>query len=153
VKENRFMFGPTLTGTRRRAVFSFALLIGFSCASYAASEEIPPLTPAQQQLLEGTLKRELAPLIKGKRVYEGQTQDIPLTISVFADKRIILELGAEAGPHAEEELEDFHSGLFYQTLRYADEYGEGAIIKFTYGGLPFEHYSSRERREQKSDGT
>jgi hypothetical protein len=139
------MSGSTLSRIRRRGALSFALLIGFSCASHAAIET-QTLTATQRQLLEGTLQRELAPLIKGKRVYEGQTRDIPLKISVSADRHITLELGAEAGPHAEEELEDFHTDLFHQAMYYADEFGEGSIIDFRYGGMPISFYSTREAR-------
>jgi hypothetical protein len=125
---------------------AISLLLCYQTAH--ADEVIHPLTSTQQSLLQGTLVRELAPLIKGARVYEGQSRDFPLEVTVTPDRRIILDLGAEAGPHADEELEDFQTRLYNRSMYKADKLGEGSNVDFLYGGRPIEFYSNRPPRPE-----
>jgi N-acetylmuramoyl-L-alanine amidase len=131
---------------------AISLLIGFQDAVHAGND-VPPLTPAQQGLLQGTLERELSPLIKGARVFEGQSRDFPLKVSVSPDRLITLELGAEAGPHAEEEMEDFQSKLYNRAMFNADKLGEGSNVEFLYGGRSIEYYSIRPSRHEEQDSS
>jgi len=133
-------------------VAAISLLMGYQDAVHA-SNDVPPLTSAQQSLLKGTLERELAPLVKGARVFEGQSKDFPLKVSVSPDRLITLELGAEAGPHAEEELEDFQTRLYNRAMFNADKLGEGSNVDFLYGGRTIEYYSKRQPPQQQQDSS
>jgi len=140
MREGKKMHDHKTPRRRKLSAVALACFLGIGAAAYA-DPEIVPLTPTQQKLLQGTLERELAPLVAGIRAYEDQIQDFPLKVSVSADRRITLDLGAEAGPHAREELEDFHTSLYHQVMYHADKTGIGSTIDFRYGGKPVESFT------------